>query len=164
MTNAPSLRSFNDVSRLPCTGIAAGIDPDDRCSRPERVGARKRKRPGPISVRLNAEELAQLKSAAGSQSLNGCIRERLFAGDEIGKRRTRRREKKAPSIDHVLLGQLLSALGRSGLAPSLSRLSCTVCDGPFEVSVATERAIRHACADIAGMRAALMQALDLRKT
>lgn len=117
----------------------------------------KRKRPSPISIRFSEQELEQLKAEAGSRSLNGYIRYRLF-GSAIKTRR-------APSSakpDSVLLSRLLRNLGDWDLTWALKELELSVDEGVILLDLETCNAVRGACVDIAAMRRELMRALGLR--
>jgi hypothetical protein len=119
--------------------------------------ARKTKRLSPVSVRFSPEELERLKAEAGSRSLNGYIRYRLFGAAA----RTRR----APSSarpDNAPLSRLLRNLGDWDLTWAVKELELAVDEGVIVLDVETSKAVRNACADVAAMRLELMRALGLR--
>lgn len=119
--------------------------------------AKKRTRPSPVSVRFSEEELERLKAEAGSRSLNGYIRQRLFGS--VAKTR------RAPSSarpDNALLSRLLRNLGEWDLTWALKELELGVDEGVILLDVETCEALRGACADIAAMRSKLLTALGLR--
>lgn len=119
--------------------------------------AKKRKRPSPVSVRFSEEELERLKAEAGSRSLNGYIRHRLF--ESVAKTR------RAPSStrpDNALLSRLLRNLGDWDLTWALKELELGVDEDVILLDVETCKALRMACADIAAMRSELTRALGLQ--
>ncbi|MDM7932999.1 hypothetical protein [Tabrizicola sp.] len=69
----------------------------------------KGKREAPFSVRLTFEERAKLEAAANGVPLAAYIKARLFDGDlpQVRRRNTN------PVEDHLALGRVLAALGRS---------------------------------------------------
>lgn len=118
---------------------------------------KKSKRPSPVSIRFSAEELERLKAEAGSRSLNGYIRYRLF-----GSATKTRRSPISAKPDGALLARLLRNLGDWDLTWALKELELGFEEGAIALDVETCRAVRGACADIAEMRRALMRALGLR--
>lgn len=123
------------------------------------MSARQTKRPAPLSLRLSAEERARLERDAAGLSLSAYIKERLFAAD-APRRITRG---KAPVKDHQLLGRLLGQLGSSRVANSLNQLAQAAHAGSLPLTPDVELSLKHACADIAAMRNALMQALGMQE-
>jgi hypothetical protein len=119
--------------------------------------AGKSKRPSPVSVRFSQEELERLKAEAGSRSLNGYIRYRLF-----GSAAKTRRAPSSAQPDNALLSRLLRNLGDWDLTWALRELEFAVEEGVILLDVETCKAVRDACADIAAMRTELMRALGLR--
>lgn len=117
----------------------------------------KKKRPAPISLRLNEVELAALRKASTGRSMNGYIRERLFGNAEFI------RLSKPVSEDHEALARVLGTLGRTDLFTSLAAISLAleerrlIADGP------TAEVIFDACDAIVAMRSDLLRALGLRK-
>ena len=63
--------------------------------------------------------------------------------------------------DHKALAQVLAALGGSRLSSNLNQLARGVNTGTLPVLPETEEDIRQACADVATIRKALIDALDL---
>lgn len=117
----------------------------------------KAKRPSPVSIRFSAEELERLRAEAGSRSLNGYIRSRLFGSTTKVLR--------APSSakpDTALLSRLLRNLGDWDLTWALKELELGVNEGVILLDVDTCAALRGACTDIAAMRQDLTRALGLR--
>lgn len=69
----------------------------------------KKKRPAPVSLRLNEAELAALRKAASGRSMNGYIRERLFGdGAAISV-------SQPVSEDYEALARVLGALGKTDI-------------------------------------------------
>lgn len=120
----------------------------------------KRKHPSPISLRLTSDERAQLEHDAGDMTLSRYIRFRLF-GDNVEPWPYRRPKRKTntPSIDHVILGQLLGALGKSRLSSNLNQIAKAANMGALPITPDLETELRDACTDIAVMRDELMRAM-----
>lgn len=125
----------------------------------EHKGTRNRpaKTPPPFSLRLTAEEKAELRRKAGTMPLGAYIRSRLL-GDEQSPRRACRR----PIKDEQAIGQLLGELGKAKLANNLNQLAKAVHTGSLPVTRETSEALDAACRDIRWMRDALITALGLR--
>ena len=116
-----------------------------------------KKRPSPISLRLNQDELAALRKAAVGRSINGYIRERLF-GDASPIDVTRPVAK-----DCAALARVLGALGKTDVYTNLAAISLALEQGRLRVDKSTESALVEACETVAAMRADLLIALGLRK-
>ncbi|TCS60273.1 hypothetical protein EDD52_11593 [Primorskyibacter sedentarius] len=119
-------------------------------------GAEK-KREAPFSLRLTFDERAKLEAAAAGEPLGAYIKSVLFAG-ELPKVR---RRGGAPVKDHQVLGRVLAALGQSRLSSNLNQLARAVNTGTLPVHPEIEDELREACADIAKLRAKLIDALGL---
>jgi hypothetical protein len=128
-------------------GKAARRDSKTRWARP----------PAPFSLRLSAEERAQLERDAGGLPLGEHIRRRVLGEDRSARRRIPRR----PSPDHELLARVLSELGRSRLASNLNQLAKAANAGALPVTPDTEAALAAACSDVRVMRMTLLRALGL---
>lgn len=115
------------------------------------------KTPPPFSLRLSAEEKAELLRQAGNMPLGAYIRSRLLESTE-GQRRARRH----PVKDEQVLAKLLGELGKAKLANNLNQLAKAANLGSLPVTPETEQAIAEACQDVRRMREALMAALGLR--
>lgn len=116
------------------------------------------KREAPFSLRLSAEEKARLKVAAGNMALAAYIKARLFEDLPAVPRQ------RAPThFDKALLGQLLSALGRSRLSSNLNQIAHAAHIGTLPVDDDLSATLKAACADISTMRSALLNALGQRK-
>ena len=115
------------------------------------------KPPPPFSLRLSAEERAELIRRAGSKPLGAYIRAQLL-GNVTTPRRTRRQ----PGADQQTLAKLLAELGKSRLSSNLNQLAKAVNMGSLPVSPETEQSLVQACEDVRRMRHALLSALGLR--
>ena len=117
----------------------------------------KRKRPAPVSVRLNETELSALRKAASGRSINGYVRERLF-GDA-----TNIELSKPAAKDHEALARVLGALGRTDVFANLAAITLALEERRLVANNETEVALVEACEAITDMRADLLIALGLRK-
>ena len=115
------------------------------------------KPPPPFSLRLSAEERAELIHRAGSKPLGVYIRAQL-----LGNVTTPRRTHRQPGVDQQALAKLLAELGKSRLSSNLNQLAKAVNMGALPVSPETEQALVQACEDVRHMRHALLSALGLR--
>ena len=121
-----------------------------------KVAARPAKRrEAPFSLRLSFEEKAALLEAANGLPLGAYIKAKLF--DEPLEKVRRRNTN--PVKDHEALGRVLGSLGASRLSQNLNQLARASNTGALPVSPELEEELRQACADVAAMREALMQAL-----
>lgn len=113
----------------------------------------------PFSLRLTFEERAALEKAAGNLPLGAYIKAKAFDGRPLqlqvqGVRR--------PVKDLEALAQVLALLGRARLSNNLNQLAHAANTGSLPVTPDTLAAIREACAEVAAMRQALLQALGQR--
>lgn len=115
------------------------------------------KTPPPFSLRLSAEEKAELRRRAGNMPLGAYIRSRLLGSTAAPRRASRR-----PAKDAQALAQLLGALGKARLANNLNQLAKAAHTGALPVTPDTERAIAEACREVRWMRDTLIAALGLR--
>lgn len=111
----------------------------------------------PFSLRLSADEKAELLRRAGNMPLGAYIRSRLLTGME-----NHRRARRQPVKDEKALGKLLGELGKAKLANNLNQLAKAANTGSLPVTTDTERAIAEACRDVRWMRDTLISALGLR--
>jgi len=118
-----------------------------------------KKNPSPVSVRLTAEERAQLEQAAAGTSLSSHIRECLFGAEAS----TRKRRQSVASADARYLAQVLGLLGQSRIANNLNQLAKRANAGVLEWDDQSRQQVAEANRHIAEMRAALIQALGLRE-
>jgi hypothetical protein len=126
---------------------------------PQAAPKSNKRRPSPISLRLSEDERAQLKRDALGQSINGYIRERLFAGSPANSRNQRG---KSPVKDYEALGRALGMLGRSDVFTALTALSLAIEQEKLRVSRETETDIQKACAAVITIRADIIRALGLK--
>lgn len=117
-----------------------------------------KKREAPFSLRLTFEERAKLEAAANGMPLGAYIKAVLFA-QELPKVR---RRGSAPVADHEALGRILAALGKSRLSSNLNQLARAVNTGTLPVHPEIEDELREASAEIAKIRAELINALGLK--
>lgn len=116
------------------------------------------KSPRPFSLRLTAEEKAELLCRAGNMPLGAYIRSQLLAKDERSPRRTSRQ----PTRDDQALARLLGELGKARLSNNLNQLAKAVHTGSLPVTQETRQALDEACRDVRWMRDTLILALGLR--
>ncbi len=115
------------------------------------------KKPSPFSLRLSADERANLQAQAGGRPLGAFIRERLL-GEQAEKRRFQRK----PRIDDKQAAMLLAELGHSRLSSNLNQLAKHANTGSLDVSPEVERELHDAYLAVLAMRDALMAALGLK--
>jgi hypothetical protein len=113
------------------------------------------KRPAPFSLRLSAEERAELKKRADGMPLGAYIKSRIFTSGPGSRTRTRQ-------VDRQELARVLSALGQSRLPQNMNQIAKAANLGTLPVTPETEEEIKQACYDIAVMRLMLMRALGKR--
>lgn len=111
----------------------------------------------PFSLRLSAEEKAELVHRAGNMPLGAYIRSCLLDGMEHP-----RRARRQPVKDEQALAKVLGELGKTKLANNLNQLAKAANLGSLAAGPETEQAIVEACQDIRRMREALMMALGMR--
>ncbi|TEA79179.1 plasmid mobilization relaxosome protein MobC [Allopusillimonas ginsengisoli] len=120
--------------------------------------SRHAKTPTPFSLRLTAEEKAELLRRAGNIPLGAYIRSQLLTKDEQSPRRSSRR----PARDEQALARLLGELGKAKLSNNLNQLAKAVHTGSLPVTQETGQALEEACRDVRWMRDTLILALGLR--
>lgn len=123
---------------------------------------RRTRRPAPFSLRLTFEERSRLEQLAAGESLSAFIKRHVFTDQGQRNAAPPTKRGKAPVKDHILLGQVLAALGTSRLSQNLNQLAKAVNTGNLPMPYEVERELKQACADIAIMRALLMQALGTK--
>ena len=89
-------------------------------------------KPRPFSLRLTAEERAQLEAEAGPSPLGAYIRAKLLNGTAAPRRAHRR-----PVKDDQALAQVLSRLGDSRLSSNLNQLARSANTGSLPVTAET---------------------------
>ena len=124
----------------------------------------RRKAPAPFSIRFTEEERERLERDAGTLSLAAYIRMKLLSGDDAAPagRRNRSRRRHQPSAELTVLGHMLGGLGQSALAANMERIAKTADMGALPVTPELEHQLAEACADIARMRMALIEALGVK--
>lgn len=115
----------------------------------------KPKRPSPLSLRLSADERTRLEREAGGMALGAYIKSRLFDGATPPTRSKR----KSPLKDHAALARGLNFLRHSNLGASMQHISDAANDGRSRFTRDERKRIEQACADIATMRGAILEAL-----
>ncbi|WP_299845298.1 hypothetical protein [uncultured Roseovarius sp.] len=115
-------------------------------------------RPAPFSLRLTQEERSQLESQAGFMPLGSYIKSVVFA-DEAPKYR---RRKKPPVAEQQLLAEVLVRLGQTRHANNLNQIAKGMHQGTLIVDEELEADLKAAIAEVAWMRATLMQALGIK--
>ncbi|MEO8656445.1 MAG: hypothetical protein ABI409_20145 [Ramlibacter sp.] len=115
------------------------------------------KSPPPFSLRLSAQEKAELLRRAGNMPLGAYIRTCLLDGEERP-----RRSRRQPLKDEQALAKVLGELGKAKLANNLNQLAKAANLGFLPVGPETEQAIVEACQEVRRMRETLMVALGLR--
>jgi hypothetical protein len=138
------------------SGISAAFGAASRAS--GKSSAQKR-RAAPFSLRFTADERARVERDAAGQSLGAFIKSRLF-GEDAHPTRSRG---KFPVRDHKLLGELLGKLGSTRLANNLNQLARLAHLGTLPVTPELSDELRQACAEIAIMKAILMDALGIKE-
>ncbi|MCT4654407.1 MAG: hypothetical protein N4A65_01220 [Cohaesibacter sp.] len=120
--------------------------------------APKRKRPAPLSVRLNDAERAQLLSEAKGQPLSTYIKAKALGGKPIRLRRSG-----LSVTDRKSLAQVLALLGKGNLSASLNQISNAVEVGVLPVTPETEAELADALRAVCDLRRLLVQALGLQE-
>lgn len=115
----------------------------------------RKKRPAPISLRLNDQERAALTAAAADMPLGTYIKAKVFDGD-LKPRRTRGHH---PVKDHKALAQALGLLGNLRLANNLNQLAKAANMGALPLSPEVEEELMTACAAVLAIRMEIMRAL-----
>ncbi|SIS99332.1 mobilisation protein (MobC) [Roseivivax lentus] len=112
-------------------------------------------RPAPFSLRLSEQERQQLEAKAGVMPLASYIKS-VVLSEAAPKYRKRRK----PPVEHQrLLAEVLARLGQTRHANNLNQIAKALNQGTLYVDDELEADIRAALADIAWMRATLIQAL-----
>lgn len=113
------------------------------------------KREAPFSIRLTEDERTLLDMRSGSMPLASYIKSVLFA-DDAPKYRKR---SKAPVTNQKALAELLARLGASRSASNLNQIAKAANQGGLFVDEDLIADLNRACAEVAWMRATLLQAL-----
>lgn len=115
-----------------------------------------RKRAPPFSLRLSAEERAQLIAQAKGAPLGAYVKERLFADAPI-----KVRPRSAIVQDRQALAHALALLGKSDLARNVAALARAAEIGALPVDPDTEAKLLIVCDQVRHIRTMLMIALGL---
>ncbi len=122
-----------------------------------------KKRPPPYSIRFSEDERARLNRDAGALSWAAYIRLKLFCDDgNPPPRKKLTRKKHSPSAELAVLAQLLGAIGKSELAPSMRDIASAAKVGALPVTPELEQELFAACAAIQDMRSELISALGIK--
>ncbi|NVK34255.1 MAG: hypothetical protein HWE23_07235 [Rhodobacteraceae bacterium] len=118
----------------------------------------KRKRPAPLSIRLNDAERAQLVSEAKDQPLSTYIKAKALGTGPVRLRRS------GLSVeDRKALAQALALLGTSHLPTSLKQIARAVEVGVLPVTPETEAELFSALKTVCDLRGLLVRALGLQE-
>lgn len=115
-------------------------------------------RPAPFSLRLTPEERQQLEVQAGAMPLASYIKSVVLA-DEAPKYRSRR---KPPVAEQQLLAEVLARLGQTRHANNLNQIAKHLNLGTLVIDPELEEDLKRAVAEVAWMRATLMEALGVK--
>ena len=120
--------------------------------------APKRKRPAPLSIRLNDAERAQLIREAKGQPLSSYIKAKALGGAPVRLRRS------GLSVeDRKALAQALALLGKSNLPASLKQIARAVEVGVLPVTPETEESLARSLRAVCELRRLLVLALGLQE-
>ena len=111
----------------------------------------------PTSIRFTFEEKARLDADAAGMSHSNYIKWRLF-DPASPPPRTRGKQ---PIKDHAALAAAMALLGQSRIANNLNQLARLANSGSLSLTPDTEAAIIGAATDVADIRRAFFQALNL---
>lgn len=117
----------------------------------------KKRRPAPFSLRLNDHERQQLEAQAGAMPLAAYIKSVVFS-EEAPKYRRRR---KPPVAEQQLLAEVLARLGQTRTASNLNQIAKHLNQGTLLLDEELEADLHHAVAEVAWIRATLIEALGL---
>lgn len=112
-------------------------------------------------MRLTPEERLELEKAAGGMSLSRYIRSRLFQVDTV-KNQNCDEERISPVARQKLLAQILSSLGKSGTATTLSELTELARLGLLPDDAEIAPTLAQARDETSKLRSELLRALGLR--
>lgn len=110
-----------------------------------------KRRPSPLSIRLNDEERRALVAQAGAMALSTYVKRAA-----LGARPSRTQR---INLDREPVARVLAILGQSGIGPNLSQLASYAASGSLELDERTRTQILDACEDFRAVRDLLMQAL-----
>lgn len=120
--------------------------------------AKGKPRIAPFSLRLTDDERTSLERRAGGVPLGAYIKSVVLAEDAPRYRKRRR----PPVEDQQLLAEILARLGSNRSAQSLRHLAEAAINGSLVVDEELELELKKAVAEVAWIRATLIEALGLR--
>lgn len=115
-------------------------------------------RPAPFSLRLSEDERQWLETQAGSMPLASYVKSVVFAD----KAPTYRKRRKPPVAEQRLLAEILARLGQSRTANNLNQIAKHLNQGTLVLDDALEKDLCEAIAEVAWMRATLIEALGIK--
>ncbi|SFA88828.1 mobilisation protein (MobC) [Poseidonocella pacifica] len=118
----------------------------------------KRKRAAPFSIRFTDAERERVEAQAGKMPVGAYIKSVVLAEDAPRYRKRRA----LPEEDQRLLAEILARLGASRTANNLNQIAKHLNQGTLVIDDELEADIRRACAEVAWMRATLIEALGLK--
>lgn len=124
-----------------------------------RLQSARKKRLSPLSVRLSAEQRAQLERDAVGMSLNAYVLSKLFDDPNAEKKRKRRR--KPPTKRDKAIASALRRLAHSGIAAYLASQIVAQEEGRLGLSKDEEAELREAYTECYRIRRDLVEALGL---
>ena len=113
----------------------------------------------PFSLRLTSEERSQLEAQAGAMPLSSYIKSVVFAA-EAPKYRKRR---KPPVAEQQLLAEVLVRLGQTRQSNNLNQIAKHLNQGTLIVDPELEEDLKRAVAEVAWIRATIMEALGVKQ-
>ncbi|WP_247676936.1 MULTISPECIES: MobC family plasmid mobilization relaxosome protein [unclassified Leisingera] len=115
-------------------------------------------RPAPFSLRLTPDERQKLEAQIGAMPLASYIKSVVLA-DEAPKYRSRR---KPPVAEQQLLAEVLARLGQTRHVNNLNQIAKHLNLGTLVIDPELEDDLKRAVAEVAWMRATLMEALGVK--
>lgn len=110
----------------------------------------------PFSLRLSANERADLEARAGTLALGAYIKGQLLEGQKPLRPVMR------SSADPKAMARALALLGQSRIASNLNQLARAANTSTLPLTPDVEDDLREACAHVAEIRALLIDALGLK--
>ena len=118
----------------------------------------KRKRATPFSIRFSDDERARVEARAGAMPVGAYIKSVVLSEDAPHYRKRRA----MPEADQRLLAEILARLGASRSASNLNQIAKHLNQGTLVIDAELEADLKRACAEVAWIRATLMQALGIK--
>ncbi|MEO1610036.1 MAG: hypothetical protein AAFR90_12030 [Pseudomonadota bacterium] len=113
----------------------------------------------PLSLRLSPAQRRELERRAGKQPLSIYIRAQLFAANDNAPVSG----KQDLVNNRQALAQILAKLGQNGIASNLKELADAARSGSLVLDEESNAALLKASADIAEIKALLMQSLGIKE-